>query len=60
MHFRNASIGEAQNALESLLLTISDALKKGDSVTLTGFREFIVYKHKIQCYLDRSYSSEFR
>ena len=60
MHFRNASIGEAQKALESLLLTIRDALKKGDSVTLNGFGAFIVYKRKIQCHLDRSYSSEFR
>ncbi len=28
MHFRNASIGEAQKILESRFLTIGDALKK--------------------------------
>jgi nucleoid DNA-binding protein len=35
---------EAQKALESLLSTISDALKNGDSVTLTGFGAFKVSK----------------
>ena len=37
---------EAQAAMESLLSTITTALKKGDSVTLTGFGTFKVSKRK--------------
>ena len=37
---------EAQAALESLLANITTALKKGDSVTLTGFGTFKVSKRK--------------
>lgn len=33
---------EVKETLESLLNTISDTLKKGDSVTLTGFGTFSV------------------
>lgn len=40
------STKEAQKALESLLSTISGALKKGDAVTLTGFGTFKVSKRK--------------
>ncbi len=38
------STKEAKAALESLLSNITDALKKGDSVTLTGFGTFQVSK----------------
>lgn len=38
------STKEAQKALESLLSAVSGALKKGDSVTLTGFGTFKVSK----------------
>jgi len=37
---------EAQRALESLLSAIRDTLKKGDSVSLTGFGTFKVSKRK--------------
>lgn len=37
---------EAQAALESLLSTIAGALKKGDTVTLTGFGTFKISKRK--------------
>ena len=37
---------EAQAAIESLLSNITAALKKGDSVTLTGFGTFKVSKRK--------------
>lgn len=37
---------EAQAALESLLSTITDALKNGDAVTLTGFGTFKVSERK--------------
>jgi DNA-binding protein HU-beta len=40
------STKEAQTVLESLLSTISGTLKKGDSVTLTGFGTFKVSKLK--------------
>lgn len=37
---------DAQAAMESLLANITAALKKGDSVTLTGFGTFKVSKRK--------------
>jgi len=37
---------EAQAALESLLSNITHVLKKGDTVTLTGFGTFKVSKRK--------------
>ncbi len=40
------STKEAQKVLEILLSAISDTLKKGDSVTLTGFGTFKVSKLK--------------
>ncbi|MBC8433265.1 MAG: HU family DNA-binding protein [Desulfobacterales bacterium] len=40
------STKEAQAAIESLLSTITAALKKGDLVTLTGFGTFKVSKRK--------------
>jgi len=40
------STKEAKKVFESLLSTISGALKKGDSVTLTGFGTFKVSKRK--------------
>lgn len=40
------STKEAQKALESLLSSISGALKKGDPVTLSGFGTFKVSKRK--------------
>lgn len=40
------STKEAQEAIESLLSTITAALKKGDLVTLTGFGTFKVSKRK--------------
>lgn len=40
------STKEAKKVCESLLSTISGALKKGDPVTLTGFGTFKVSKRK--------------
>jgi nucleoid DNA-binding protein len=37
---------EAESALDSLLVTVSQALKKGDKITLTGFGTFKVSKRK--------------
>ena len=40
------STKEAKAALESMLVTITNALKKGDTVTLTGFGTFKISMRK--------------